>query len=316
MTVLVTGSTGYIGSSLVEFLNEETDREIAVLCRDLPEYLADWQERFSVYRADVTEQERLHEIIGPEIDQIVHLAAYNDVDTDANPQKALLVNGFGTRAVLDAAAAAGCSNVVYFSTQKVYGYNLQGTFTTQSPLGFQDDYGLTHAVGEQYCQMYSKTTDLATNVVRPSNVFGAPVHPQIDRWTLVPACFCQSIYEDRELRLRSSGRQQRDFVDLEFVAESVERLLTTAQSGYNAYNITSETQLSIYEVAEIVQAAAEDVLDEQVRLVKESDEPKSGNEFLVRNNLLHPPTEAQIRDRLSRESQEMIRMLQIESEPA
>jgi UDP-glucose 4-epimerase len=309
MTVLVTGATGYIGSSVTEYIDNHTNHEVQVLCRDLPDYFSDWENRFTVLESDIRDRERLEEVIGSDVDQIVHLAAFNDIDTADNPKQSLLVNGYGTRNVLAVADKIDCSNLIYFSTQKVYGYNLTGEFTTQSPIRCQDDYALTHAVAEQYCQMYSKTTDLTTHVVRPSNVFGAPVHHNIDRWTLVPATFCHSVCEDGELRLRSSGRQTRDFVDLGFVNESLDKLLRSSNKGHNIYNITSETQLSIYEVAEIVQSVAEDILGHEVDLIRESDEPKSSNKFLVRNNLSFPPAEAEIQERLESETREMIEMI-------
>lgn len=309
MKVLITGATGYIGSALVEYLDSETDYDIIAHCRKLPQYFESWKSRFSVVEADIRDKERLLEALDPDIDAIVHLAAFNDVDTGESPREALEVNGFGTRTILEIAEELGSQNVIYFSTLKVYGSNLEGTYSVSSPLDCEDDYAVTHAVAERYCQMYSSTHGLTTNVVRPSNVFGAPVHPQIDRWTLVPATFCKSAVEDGEIRLRSSGRQSRDFVSLDYVCEAIDRLLESPGSGYNVYNVTSENTITIWEVAKVVEQAAKDVLQEKIELSRNDGQPESSNEFTARNNLLLPPQEDAIFGKLDEECRKMVENL-------
>ena len=309
MKVLITGATGYIGSALVEYLDSETDYDIIAHCRKLPQYLESWRSRFSVVEADIRDKERLLEVLDPDIDAIVHLAAFNDVDTGQSPREALEVNGFGTRTILEIAEELGSQNVIYFSTLKVYGSNLEGTYSVSSPLDCEDDYAVTHAVAERYCQMYSSSHGLTTNVVRPSNVFGAPVHPKIDRWTLVPATFCKSAVEDGEIRLRSSGRQSRDFVSLDYICDAVDRLLKSPGSGYNVYNVTSENTITIWEVAKVVEQAATDVLQKEIELSRKDDQPESSNEFTARNNLLLPPQEDEVFSKLDEECRKMVETL-------
>ena len=310
MKVLITGATGYIGSALVQYLDAETDHEITVHCRNLPPHFESWRDRFSVVEADIRDENKLSESLDSDINAIIHLAAFNDVDTEESSKESLEVNGYGTRTILKIAEEFDFENVIYFSTQKVYGSNLEGTYSVASPLDCEDDYAVTHAVAEIYCQMFPSSRDLTVNVVRPSNVFGAPVDSEIDRWTLVPACFAKSAVEDNEIRLRSSGRQSRDFVSLDYVCEAVNRLLESPGSGYNIYNITSETTFTIWDVAQITQQVATDVLDEGVELYREDTKPRPSNEFIVRNNLLQPPAENDIAEKLKQECRLMIEMLQ------
>lgn len=309
MKVLITGATGYIGSALVEYLDSETDHNIIAHCRKLPQYFDSWRNRFAVVETDIRDKERLLEVLDPDIDAIVHLAAFNDVDTGQSPREALEVNGYGTRTILEIAEELGSRNVIYFSTLKVYGSNLEGTYSVSSPLDCEDDYAVTHAVAERYCQMYSSAHGLTTNVVRPSNVFGAPVHSQIDRWSLVPATFCKSAVEEGEIRLRSSGRQSRDFVSLDYLCEAIDRLLGSSGSGHNIYNITSENTIKIWKVAKIVEQAATDVLQEEIELSRKDDKPESSNEFTAKNNLLLPPKEDEVFGKLDEECRKMVEAL-------
>jgi UDP-glucose 4-epimerase len=185
MNVLITGATGYIGGALVQYLDAETNHEITVHCRNLPPHFESWRDRFSVVEADIRDENKLSESLNSDIKAIIHLAAFNNVDTEESSKESLVVNGYGTRTILKLAEIFDVENVIYFSTQKVYGTNLEGTYSVASPLDCQDDYAVTHAVAERYCQMFASSRDLTVNVVRPSNVFGAPVNSVIDLYTLL-----------------------------------------------------------------------------------------------------------------------------------
>lgn len=309
MNVLVTGATGYLGSALVKFLDEYTDHAIYALCRELPKHFQEWNDKYEILEGDITDRESLNDERIRSIDTILHLAAFNEIDTEDDPREALLVNGLGTRNLLAVAEENNCNNLIYFSTQKVYGRNLEGVFTVNSPTKCHDDYSVTHYIAEKYCEMYANSTQINTSIVRISNVFGAPVHREIDRWTIVPHCFCLSAVNNSEIRLRSSGKQTRDFISTDFFCESVLRLLESAGDKHSVFNVTSETNTSILDVARIVQIEAEDLLGEEIELTRESNEPKSSNRFLVRNNLTNPPSTAQVEEHLRREIRSTISLL-------
>ncbi len=126
--VLVTGAGGTIGSELARQVAALDPAELTLL--DNGEY-ALWQidlelgetaptvPRHAVI-ADVRDEERLHAafaIARPEL--VFHAAALKHVPmVEANPGEGLLTNAGGTRAVVDAAAAAGAAATVLISTDK------------------------------------------------------------------------------------------------------------------------------------------------------------------------------------------------------
>ncbi len=309
MKILLTGATGYIGSYLTEYLNKEISNEVIPLCRKLPDYFKDWRNEFEVVECDVTQLDDLKKKISEKIDCIIHLAAFNDVISSQEPEQALIVNGIGTRNMLEIAKERGCKSFIYFSTLQVYGKELQGTITIDSSIECADDYAFTHYVAEGYCKMFSSRHGLNVSVVRPSNIFGCPVHPKIDRWTLVPATFCLTAYEKNEIRLKSSGKQNRDFVSLEYISKCMESLIEENKSGFNIYNLTTETLFSIVEVAELVQSCAKSILRKNIELICESEFPLASNHFLARNNLLTSPKKEEVQDALSSEIEKMLKML-------
>ena len=157
--------------------------------------------------------------------------------------------------------------------------------------------------------MHASRHNLNVSVLRLSNVFGCPVHRKINRWTLVPACFCLSAYEKNEIRLKSSGKQNRDFVSLEFISKCIESLIGNNKGGFNIYNFTSESLFSIFEVAKLVQSSAKSILNKNIELICESEMPLKSNQFLAKNNLFKPPTRDHVQDSLIGEINKILRML-------
>jgi len=309
MKILLTGATGYIGSYLIEYLSKELSNEIIPLCRKLPDYFRDWIDKFEVVECDVTQLDDLKEKVPEEIDCIIHLAAFNDVCCSQKPDQALIVNGIGTRNMLELIKAKECKSFIYFSTLQVYGKELQGNITVDSPVKCFDDYAFTHYVAEEYCRLFSLRYDLNVSVVRPSNVFGCPIHSKINRWTLIPTSLCLSAYKENRIILNSSGKQNRDFVSLYFVSKCIKYLLEENNSGFNVYNLTSERLFSIIEVAKMVQSCSKLVLNTDISLICKSIYPLNSNQFLVRNNLLAPPNKEELRDELLNEIEKILKLL-------
>lgn len=307
MKILLSGAAGYIGSFLTRYLSK--DSKIIPLCRKLPDYFRDWGEKFEVVECDVLELDELKKRITEKIDYIIHLAAFNDVRCSQQPQQALIVNGIGTRNMLELAKERGCKLFIYFSTLQVYGKELQRTLTVNSPIKCADDYAFTHYVAEGYCKMFSSLYNLNVSIVRPSNIFGCPLHAKIDRWSLVPACFCLSAYKKNKIRLKSSGKQNRDFVSLEFISKCIKFLIEENNSGFNVYNLTSENLFSIVELAKLVQSSAKSILNKDIELIRESRFPLEPNHFLAKNNLLRPLKKKEVQSDLSSEIEKTLKLL-------
>lgn len=309
MKILITGAAGYIGSYLTQFLSHFPSHEVILLCRELPEYFESWRKRFNIIECDVVNSSDLQRKVTDSIDWVIHTAALNNVECVQDPQAGLTVNALGTRNVLELARLRKCKSVVYFSTLQVYGRELQSRITVNSPVCCEDDYALTHYASELYCQMYALNHKMNVSVLRPSNIFGCPIHPFIDRWTLVPACFCLSIYKQGEIRLKSSGRQNRDFISLQHVAQSVSQVIKRNPQGFQIFNLSSGELFSILEIAQIAQSVAAQELSREIKVFCESDLPKEGGSFFVENNLLGGYNKKELKEALSTEVGKTLQML-------
>ena len=305
--ILITGASGYIGSYIVENF-QPNDFELIPLVRRLPDYFKYWKNKFNLIECDLLDIDCLRKSI-KEIDFIIHLAALNDVETKLNPEKALLVNGMGTRNILTIAQEVGCNKFIYISTLQVYGKELEGTININTPVNLHNDYALTHYLAEQYCKMFHIAHNMNITIFRPSNIVGSPVNVNVKRWELVPNCFCKSIFENNEIRLRSSGKQQRDFINLSYLLKSLIYYINNFERGFHIYNISSENTFSISEIAEQVIEIGSEFFKTKNELVYENDMPLKPNNFRVINNLLGPIKKEKMKENFKVEINKILLLL-------
>lgn len=271
MNVLVTGGLGYIGSRLVSDL-VRLRHATTVAARESPNLRGAAAEGRTVRVWDV--RESYDEIVNEPYDAVIHLAAANDVDS-RDPQVAMDVNVRGTRNVVEFCTKWSVPWIIYVSTFQVYG-TWEGTVDDASEAAPIGDYALTHWLAEECIRSHARRGGLAYTILRPTNVYGAPVHRHIDRWSLVPNCFCREAFETASITLRSSGRQQRDFVSLPALSVRIGGVLERPSAHRNqTYVVGSGESTTVREVADLVAERYERRFGRSCSLKILSDEPKS-----------------------------------------
>jgi UDP-glucose 4-epimerase len=145
---------------------------------------------------------------------------------------------------------------------------------------------MNHVFGEQYAEMYSRKFGINVAVVRPSNIYGRFLTPEIDRWTLVPGCFIKEALESDTITLLSSGRQLRNFISLEELSYSTEQIAMNMQKSYENISLSSHQYYTILEIAELTHRILKEKYGKQVDLIVKQDNPLFSNPFeLDRSNL-------------------------------
>jgi UDP-N-acetylglucosamine 4,6-dehydratase len=167
-SVLITGGTGSLGKSLVEYLLKETKvRRIAIYSRDelkqhhlRQEFKNDPRLRWFI--GDVRDLDRLKRAFH-KVDYVIHTAALKQVDTgEYNPMEFIKTNVLGSQNVIDAAIDSGVKRVVALSTDKA-----------SSPINL---YGATKLTADKLfvaANNYSHSYGTIFSVVRYGNVMGS-----------------------------------------------------------------------------------------------------------------------------------------------
>lgn len=274
MRVIVTGAGGFIGSVLCEHLNR-AGHEVVRFYHRIPNHpnpdgsVADIA--CNVLSDDLSK-------LRVSADAVIHLASANDI-VSKNARQGIELSVMGTKHVLDMAVNNSIDKFIFFSTIQVLGTELEGEITEQTPVNPQNDYAMNHWLAEQYVSMYAKTGKLRAVTVRPTNVFGRFAAESVDRWSLVPACFCREAFHNKTITIRSSGKQARNFICVDSVAEAVSALLDHFPGIYDIVHVGSSSPMTILQVAALVKLIHDQMYEEKTKLIIEGTEPQSTNQF-------------------------------------
>ena len=167
-SVLITGGTGSLGKSLVEYLLKETKvRRVAIFSRDelkQQHMRLEFQNnpKLRWFLGDVRDLDRLKRAFHG-VDYVIHAAALKQVDTgEYNPMEFIKTNVIGSQNVIDASIDARVKRVVALSTDKA-----------SSPINL---YGATKLTADKLfvaANNYSFTYGTTFSVVRYGNVMGS-----------------------------------------------------------------------------------------------------------------------------------------------
>lgn len=173
MTLLITGANGFIGATLLNYL-EAGNVPVRTLSRTrLPLDTSSAQDSFTKHSSPI--DTAMHGI-----SVIIHLAARAHVlkDSAASPLSAYReANVDYTVALANAAVAHGVRRFVFVSSIKVNGDSTSGDYryTEHSPPTPQDPYSISKWEAEQALMQISAATGLELVILRPPLVYGPGV---------------------------------------------------------------------------------------------------------------------------------------------
>ncbi len=180
MRVLVTGGAGFIGSHIVDALLDG-GHEVAVLDNLSTGKRENVPERARFYQVDLRDREATHRALADFSPEAVsHQAAQASVAVSVRePHLDAEVNVMGGINLLDAAVAAGASQVVFASTGgAIYGEVPEGKRAEEtwapSPLS---PYAISKLSIELLLEVYRKHKGLEATVLRYANVYGPRQDP-------------------------------------------------------------------------------------------------------------------------------------------
>lgn len=285
-SVLVTGGTGLIGSTLIKALCYAStvkglQVKIFALVRNLEK-----AERMLGH-----ENESLHFIKGSvenlpainvSVDYIIHGASPTaSLFFVQHPVETIQIAVKGTNDLLKLAREKAVKSFVYLSSMEVYGAPQADTLIQESQgctldsMTVRSCYPIAKRLCENLCASYAQEYHVPAKVVRLAQTFGPGVLKNDGR---VFAEFARDAIKGNDIVLQTSGTSKREYL---YTADAVTAILTILLCGQNgeAYNAGNpKTYCSIVEMAKIV---AQEIGKNKIQVIIQS------NNF---NNSKFPPS--------------------------
>jgi UDP-glucuronate decarboxylase len=261
-TVLVTGATGLIGSSVVKSLlwsgaAQDTGPRVLALTRDRSKAEAVFAGALSA-GAPLSLVEGNVETLSLDepVDLIVHGASVtSSQDFVARPVAVMRTALRGTESILELARAADVASLVYLSSMEVYGAPdgrrriTESAFDGFDPMLVRSSYPESKRMAEAMCAGYAAELGVHAKVLRLTQTFGPGVAYDDGR---VFASFARSALQGNDIVLHTAGETERSYL---YTADAVTAILTVLLRGRDgqAYNAANEdTYCSIRAMADLV----------------------------------------------------------------
>jgi UDP-glucose 4-epimerase len=248
-TVLVTGGAGFIGSSLVRALLDQSARVVVLdnFVTGRRENLEGLGSQVEVVEGDIRRSDDLARCMRG-VDYVFHQAALASVPRSmADPVTTNEVNVTGTLEVLRAAHRASVKRVVLASSSSVYGETEELPKVEAMPHRPVSPYAVSKAAGELYAQTFDRAFGLSTVCLRYFNVFGPRQDPNSEYAAVVPK-FIARLLAGEPPTIFGDGLQTRDFCYVDNVVRAnLQAALAPAASG-RVYNVAVGTRVTLLEL--------------------------------------------------------------------
>ncbi|MCY3655589.1 MAG: NAD-dependent epimerase/dehydratase family protein [Chloroflexi bacterium] len=215
---VVTGSTGFVGSHIVDRLAADgcavTGISNTPPRREPPEGVTE-------QLADIRDADAVEALVADaRPDVVFHLAAQASVPVSMrNPVADILVNVIGSVNVAQAAAAAGARRLVFFSTGgALFGQPEELPAGEHTPVEPQSVYGASKIAAEHELGALCRHLGLELSVLRPGNIYG-PGQDAAGESGVV-AIFATRMLMGAPARIFGDGSQQRDYVYVDDVVDA------------------------------------------------------------------------------------------------
>ena len=256
-SILITGATGLIGSTLVRcLLAIDKGVNITIPVRNREKAVAIYGVdscRLTIVECNLIEY---CNTINDSFDYIIHCASPTSSKyLSEHPVETYELSIETTRAMLQYACRYPVKGLVYVSSLEYYGQNNNDQLITEDFLGYIDaksprsSYPLAKRAAEYFCVAYAHEFGIPAKVARLTQTFGAGVSEDDNR---VYAQFARSVIAGRNIILHTLGDSSKPYCYSTDCASAILTILLRGGNG-EAYNVANQdTYISIRALAEFL----------------------------------------------------------------
>jgi nucleoside-diphosphate-sugar epimerase len=220
MHALVTGGSGYFGSTVVQKLRDRGHKVTILDVNDSYDRPKDVQ--FLQY--DIRDKESVSKAcIGKSVvfHNVAQVPLAKDIDLFWS------VNRDGTKNILEGCIKAGVEKLVYTSSSAVFGVPKKNPVTETTEPTPGEDYGRAKLAGELLCEQYSRDHGLSVSIIRPRTILG---HGRLGIFQIL----FDWVSTGHNVPVMGNGSNVYQFVHSDDLAEAC--ILAANKTGYSVYN--------------------------------------------------------------------------------
>lgn len=249
--ILVTGSAGFMGSHLVDFLLTQKHKVYGV--DDLSGgYLENVNPKSTFYELDLRNSNKTINLIKKIRPQLVyHLSAdATEGRSQFTPLSATERNYLSSINVLIGCIKAGTKKVVMTSSMSVYG-DQKPPFVEEMQTKPVDIYGIAKAATEEATKVLAQVYDFDYTIIRPHNVYG-PRQNLADPYRNVVAIFINCLMQNKNFYIYGDGQAKRSFSFIDDVTPYIAKAGFSKKTRNEIINIGPRKEYTLNQLARIV----------------------------------------------------------------
>ncbi len=276
--ILITGSEGFIGSHVTEFLIKKGYRVKAFILYNSFSSLG-WlnnidtklKKNIEFYFGDVRNFDSVYNGMKG-CHAVIHLAALIGIPYSyLTPESYIDTNVKGALNILQSAKQLKLSKVIITSTSEVYGTAQYVPINENHPINPQSPYAASKVSADALAMSFYKSFNMPITIIRPFNTFG----PRQSNRAIIPTIINQLIANKKYIKLGNLN-PTRDFSYVDDVANAFYKVLISKKCVGKIINIGSNFEISIkkivYLVLNILKIKNIKIIFEKVRARKKTSE--------------------------------------------
>ena len=249
MNFLITGSAGFLGSTLANYLVREGQqvRGIDDLSTGDPQALSP---DVLFTRGDVNDRPKLWTLL-QDVDCVYHLAARVSVpESVLYPREYNAVNVGGTVSLMEAMRDVGVRRVVFISSGAVYGDQAHQPLQESATPNPRSPYAVSKLAAEYYVRTIGDLWGIESVCLRVFNAYGPGQHLPASHPPVIPN-FLRQAMRTGTLVMYGDGAQTRDYVYVDDVVSAMLAAATAPGINHFVINVGSGKETSIRELVRL-----------------------------------------------------------------
>ena len=260
MSILVTGSAGFIGSNFIRLMINETDERLVsydalTYAGNLDNLTGISDTRHQFVRGDICNIKKLNQVLTDyDVSSIVHFAAESHMDRSIDgPADFIDTNIIGTFSLLEVVRKLGNIHFHHVSTDEVYGsLGETGLFTEETPYDPRSPYSASKAASDHLVNAYLHTYGISCTLSNCSNNYGPFQFPE----KLIPL-MTLNCFNGKDLPIYGDGKNVRDWLYVDDHVDAIWLVLEKGRNGEN-YNVGGDCELrNIDLIDELIKSVAQ-----------------------------------------------------------